>query len=169
MDTKTSFLELMVRLRGSEYPHEGRVEVYYDGQWGTVCDDHWGFREATVICRMLNYSSAVYAVRYAYFGAGNSSYPIWLDNVKCRGDEHTIAACTHQGWNDHNCGHYEDAGVICFNGSAPQTESKAKEFNQSKTAILYLLAYKRHVRHILSSEKRFGWLQLINFFNQSRT
>lgn len=116
----------MVRLRGGEYPHEGRVEVYYDGQWGTVCDDHWGFREATVICRMLNYSSAVYAVRYAYFGAGNSSYPIWLDNVKCRGDEHTIAACTHQGWNDHNCGHYEDAGVICFNGSAPQTESKAK-------------------------------------------
>ena len=118
-------LDIKIRLRGTNSSHEGRVEVFHQGRWGTVCDDHWGFREATVVCRMLNYSAAVYAVRYAYFGAGNSSYPIWLDNVKCRGDEKSIAACRHNGWNTHDCQHSEDAGVVCLNDSIPATEGKS--------------------------------------------
>lgn len=116
--------DIKVRLGGSNSPHEGRVEVYHQGQWGTICDDHWGFREATVVCRMLNYSAAVHAVRYAYYGAGNSSFPIWMDNVKCRGDEQTIAACRHNGWNTNDCNHYEDAGVVCLNNSIAPTEGK---------------------------------------------
>ena len=116
--------DIQIRLRGSNSSHEGRVEVYHRGQWGTICDDHWGFREATVVCRMLNYSAAVYAVRYAYFGEGNSTFPIWMDNVKCRGDEQTIAACRHRGWNNSDCSHYEDAGVVCYNSSIPPTEGK---------------------------------------------
>ena len=119
------FLDLRVRLRGSNSSHEGRVEIYHEGRWGTICDDHWGFREATVICRMLNYSAAVYAIRYAntYFGSEtNSSFPIWMDNVKCRGDEQSIAACRFNGWDDHDCSHIEDAGVVCYNESIPPTE-----------------------------------------------
>ena len=111
-----------MRLRGSNSSNEGRVEIYHQGKWGTICDDHWGYREATVICRMLNYSAAVYAVGYAHFGQANSSFPIWMDSVKCRGDEKTIAACRHDGWGTHDCSHSEDAGVVCFNGSIPPTE-----------------------------------------------
>lgn len=108
-----------VRLAGSNVHSQGRVEVLYNGQWGTICDDYWGISEAHVICRMLNYSGAEFAPREAYFGPGPSSSPIWLDSVKCRGDESTIAACRSDGWRQHDCQHSEDASVVCWSESAP--------------------------------------------------
>lgn len=99
-------------------PSRGRVEVLYNGQWGTICDDYWGKDEAHVICRMLNYSGAEFALRNAFFGRGERSMPILLDNVKCRGDESTIAACRHGGWRQNDCDHSEDASVVCWSESA---------------------------------------------------
>ena len=39
--------------------------------------------------------------------------PIYLDQVQCSGTELTLQECTHDGIGVHNCGHSEDAGVIC--------------------------------------------------------
>ena len=46
-----------LRLRGTNNSQEGRVEICYEGQWGTVCDDLWGTNDAKVACRQLGFSS----------------------------------------------------------------------------------------------------------------
>ncbi|XP_038061236.1 deleted in malignant brain tumors 1 protein-like [Patiria miniata] len=103
-----------VRLVNGGASNEGRVEVYHQGEWGTVCDDGWGLDDANVICRMLGFPAAFNAWHGAHFGQGSGG--IILDDVNCQGYESSIAECQHNGWFSHDCGHYQDAGVTCESG-----------------------------------------------------
>lgn len=103
--------EGIARLVNGLGPHEGRVEVYHNGQWGTVCDDFWSNNDAAVLCRQLGYERALAVHREAFFGEGTG--PIWYDNLFCTGSEATLNECPHNGIGVHNCGHNEDAGVTC--------------------------------------------------------
>ena len=47
----------MIRLQGGSYSNEGRVEVYCNGQWGTICDDGFSSTDARTICKQLGYNS----------------------------------------------------------------------------------------------------------------
>ena len=87
------------------------MEVYYNGAWGTVCDDYWGIDEARVVCRQRGFQDALIAYENAHFGQGTG--PILLDDVQCLGNESSLLSCRHVGVGSHNCYHTEDASVVC--------------------------------------------------------
>ncbi len=115
-----------VRLIGGSSRGEGRVEVNFEGQWGTVCDDFWGIEDANVVCRQLGFTGADAAPGEAAFGAGNG--PILMDDVQCVGDEAEITACQFNGFGNHNCerDHTEDASAVCKAAVLP-TETPAPD------------------------------------------
>ena len=90
----------------------GRVEVYHDGQWGTVCDDHWDTNDARVACRQLGFSEATRQYQSAHYGQGSGQ--ISLDDVGCAAGEAFLSSCSHREGEIHNCGHGEDASVVCY-------------------------------------------------------
>ena len=100
-----------VRLANGNASSQGRVEIWHSGQWNTVCDDGWGLEEATVVCRQLGYSSAESAPCCASFGQGTGQ--IILDDLGCSGSESSLLSCPHSGLYVENCGHSQDAGVVC--------------------------------------------------------
>ncbi|XP_068613041.1 neurotrypsin-like [Brachionichthys hirsutus] len=143
-----------VRLVGGESPREGRVELYLAGQWGTVCDDGWTDRDAEVVCRQLGYSGVSKARVMAYFGEGMG--PIHVDNVKCSGEERSIADCIKQAPGIHNCRHNEDAGVICDYG---EWQPKNKEVKDAVNSVCGLRLKHTRQRRIIGGENslRGGW------------
>ena len=102
-----------VRLVDGLTNHEGTVEVYHNGVWGTVCDDGWDWNNAQVVCSELDLGYAVAAIPNAFYGQGSGQ--IWLDDVNCVGNELSLIHCSHSGWGSHNCSHGNDASVNCNN------------------------------------------------------
>ena len=110
-----------LRLVGGSTSSEGRVEIYHDGQWGTICDDYWDSKDGDVACHQLGYPAGSEAVfNNAHFGRGPELSPIWLDNVRCSGTEASLLDCLNNPGSlsigVHNCFHGEDAGVRCNTG-----------------------------------------------------
>ncbi|CAB4015815.1 deleted in malignant brain tumors 1 -like, partial [Paramuricea clavata] len=105
-------LDISLRLEGpSSEKGTGRVEIYANGRWGTICDDQWDINDAKVVCRQLGYKDAVKALQGG--NVPNGTGQIWLNNVVCNGNERSLATCSHAGWGNHECSHNEDAGVEC--------------------------------------------------------
>ncbi|XP_077118936.1 lysyl oxidase homolog 2 [Ranitomeya variabilis] len=110
--------KIHVRLAGEKRKHnEGRVEVFYNGEWGTVCDDDFSLYAAHIVCRDLGYMEAVSWAPSSKYGKGEGH--IWMDNVHCRGRERSIAECSHNGWGVTDCKHSEDVGVQCSDRRIP--------------------------------------------------
>lgn len=64
-----------MRLSDGNTPSEGRVEIFYRGQWGTVCDNLWDLTDASVVCRALGFTNATEALGGAAFGPGRPACP----------------------------------------------------------------------------------------------
>ncbi|XP_074542840.1 uncharacterized protein LOC141802924 [Halichoeres trimaculatus] len=99
------------RLVGGSDRCAGRVELWRDGKWGTVCDDQWDLRDANVVCSQLGCGYAI-----SVTGQGGSFLPgrgpIHLDDLNCTGKEENLWACP-SAQNETDCGHKEDAAVVC--------------------------------------------------------
>ena len=91
---------------------EGRVEIFHQGQWGSVCDNGWNDNDARVVCRELGFLENVGEARvHLEHGAGSGR--IFLDDVQCAGSEMRLSECSASPVGSHNCGHNNDAGVSC--------------------------------------------------------
>lgn len=78
-------LSMQVRLINGT-SNSGRVEVYHNNQWGTICDDGWGIQEATVVCRMLGkptYVSPTYVKLSLISSFKDSIYLLYKKYYRC--------------------------------------------------------------------------------------
>ena len=109
------------RLVGSADGAQGRLEVYVDEEWGTVCDDQWTHTEARVACKALGYEHAERSYLGGHFDRPPASVPIHYDDLACAGSETSLSDCDKND-NAHNCAsdHSEDVGVRCTNTAGPE-------------------------------------------------
>ncbi|KAI4905830.1 hypothetical protein NFI96_001464 [Prochilodus magdalenae] len=112
---------LPLRLRGGDGSCSGRLEVYHNAEWGSVCKSQWDMIDAQVVCKHLGCGSALRADGSSVFGAGSG--PVWLSRVRCRGNEIHLWACPHSLKNHTDCSHRQHAGVTCADVSAPTVPS----------------------------------------------
>ena len=88
--------------------------MYYNGQWGTVCNDAWDDTDASVVCKQLGFGSSGTAIMDVHvFGPGTGR--VFLSNVNCSRSDTTLSSCSHHGVGIATCGcdHSKDAGVTC--------------------------------------------------------
>eukprot|EP00058_Branchiostoma_floridae_P027962 XP_002613453.1 hypothetical protein BRAFLDRAFT_84589 [Branchiostoma floridae] len=114
----TSVYDLPVRLVGGFWRSEGRLEVFYRNQWGTVCKDGWDYKDAAVVCRQLGYGPPDQRDwKFKIDAAGRPDGPVWMDNVHCSGDEGVLTECAFGSLGYSLCSHSYDVGVRCDGGA----------------------------------------------------
>ena len=103
-----------LRLADGRTTNQGRVEIYYNNQWGTVCFNYWINEDAWVVCRQLGYqNNRGDAVTGASFGPGDG--PVHVNNVSCEGSESRFEECSSLSEDNSSCqdGGW-DVGVRCI-------------------------------------------------------
>ena len=142
--------DVTIRLVDGMTPYEGRLEVLYDGVWGTVCDNSFRDPDADVVCNQLFGTTAIQVLpRASSFGPGTDDAPVWMDQVTCKGDESNLGTCCFAGWGaDSVCSHTNDVSVACeipmvvppptngFSSSSSSSKSKKSSSNNSSLRIV---------------------------------
>ncbi|XP_021258682.1 antigen WC1.1-like isoform X2 [Numida meleagris] len=98
-----------LRLAGGPGRCAGRVEVYSEGTWGTVCQDTWTLQDATVVCRQLGCGWALEAPGTERFGPGTGT--LWSGAGVCSGVEDALWHCPAPV--QHGCRRGGGAGAVC--------------------------------------------------------
>ena len=106
-----------VRLVGGAQPHEGLVEMFLFGQWGTLCRPNysykWTLSNASTICQHLGYLGAAAALSRAIYAFQKGSGPMWYLNVdNCVSNKVNLAQCS-RSVRAGLCSENEVVGVIC--------------------------------------------------------
>ncbi|XP_052821548.1 deleted in malignant brain tumors 1 protein [Octopus bimaculoides] len=89
---------------------KGRVEIFHNNSWGSICDDGFDNTNAYVVCKSLNYKSGKILPAESYEVAKGK---IWMDDVRCVGNEKTIFDCQYSPLGTHDCTHKQDVMISC--------------------------------------------------------
>ena len=122
-DPPESVVPGTLRLSDGLFSSDGRLEIYHDSEWGSVCDDWFDRNDANVACRQLGYSGDTGVLLLNSLGPGR----MCLDNLHCAGTESNLLDCPagsgpsdtdeHQPARDrigiHNCGVFEAVHIAC--------------------------------------------------------
>ena len=101
-----------IRLVGGIHSSQGRVEIFYNGSWGGVCDSNWDIKAADVVCRDLGILATRPNATRGRFGTASQS--MWMNDVTCNGRETTLTHCEFSSWKEGSCSSSSYvAGVIC--------------------------------------------------------
>ena len=100
-----------VRLVGGRNGNEGRVDIYYNNTWGTVCWNGWDRYDSNTLCRQLGFPEAELYFRYHFPDQENA--PIWIDQVKCDDFMTCLGKCPSSGFGNNKCQHQQDVFVRC--------------------------------------------------------
>ncbi|XP_020615335.1 fibroblast growth factor receptor 2-like [Orbicella faveolata] len=92
IDSKTQLTcKVPVRLNGTNLEYGGRVEVFYNGKWGKICQNKWNFEDVKVICRQLGFKRAV--AEFVVADVKDEDIPFVMSDVACNGNEPELASC----------------------------------------------------------------------------
>ena len=114
-----------LRLMDGDSEDTGRLEIFHDNTWGSICDDRWpDGHNAKVACNQLGYPYVNLMALWVHLqwdhgirGHGpQPTQPIWLDNVVCDGTEAALTECQANDWRVNDCTHFEDVGISCLGG-----------------------------------------------------
>ena len=101
-----------VRLVGGESENKGRVEIYYNNTWGTVCSDYyWKEIDSNTVCRQLGYTGTTRYYLSPFIG--HESVPVWMDRVSCGTYDICLGKCPFNGFGKSRCQHTQDVFVNC--------------------------------------------------------
>ncbi|XP_041065192.1 deleted in malignant brain tumors 1 protein-like [Carcharodon carcharias] len=105
---------LQLRLSDGGSRCAGRVEIFHNDTWGSLCDDSWDSTDANVVCKQLDCGNALDVPLPDSSGPGAG--PVWLDEINCSGKESHLWECwpdRNIQWGNHDCSHKEDVKVMC--------------------------------------------------------
>ena len=103
-------------MAGSEYTEQGRVEVFYDGEWGLIVVGYFSYDTQITSCRLMGYATAsTNFFTQDYFESGTGR--IIIDSLYCSGNEKRLSECGTFGLADNSSqisAYDDDAGVVCI-------------------------------------------------------
>ena len=118
--------ETSIRLVDGRTGTEGRVEICYEGVWGSICPNYWKVENAMVACKQLGYATTgkkgplyIYNLisTVLYIGAtvsrlfGQSVRPVHYSYFTCSGNENKLIDCRH--YVSSSCSYSYHAAIIC--------------------------------------------------------
>lgn len=111
-----------VRLVGGVNDHEGRLQVYLDGNWGTVCDYGWNMENAALVCHQLGLALNPddWQLQRSEVPPAGTGENVILSNVRCTEHDNDITRCRGERLSreefENSCPHSYDVGIRCYPG-----------------------------------------------------